>query len=119
MTLSTKKSYFISKPSVVMYQKNKVDDDGEVNHLILGDWIRYVGPTKGAWCKIYSRGNEGWIKKKEFSDQRMLEVNFLDIGQGDSVHMVTQMIKLFLLMPVKPQTYIDFCSGDIICAIER
>lgn len=97
MTYSTKKSYFICKPSVVMYKTNKVDDDSEVNHLILGDWIRYVGPTKGAWCKIYSRGDEGWIRKKEFSDKRMLEVNFLDIGQGDSVHMVTPDDKAILI----------------------
>lgn len=89
MTFVKNKSYYISQPSVVMYKTNKEDRNAEVNHLILGDWVRYLGPIRGAWCKIYSRGDEGWIRKKELSNQRVLEVNFLDIGQGDSVHMVT------------------------------
>ncbi|MBV1910458.1 MAG: MBL fold metallo-hydrolase [Kangiellaceae bacterium] len=88
MPLSKNKSYFISKPHVYLRSKSSRGD--KVNHLLLGDWLRVLNTTvKNGCVNIRCRNSEGWIKKSEFSKQRALEVNFVDIGQGDGCHIVT------------------------------
>ena len=94
------RNYFVSKPSVVL-RENK-DGSGKINHLLLGDWLRYKGEThlhkwttsKGKkksllYVKVVCRGDRGWLKIDDFDDERALEVNFVDIGQGDGCHIVT------------------------------
>lgn len=74
-------------------------------HLIFGD---YITPPKGSngrykqwtdkllketdgtwWINVRSRQEEGWIKTSDIQLERPLEVNFVDIGQGDGCHLVT------------------------------
>ncbi|MCV0427938.1 MAG: MBL fold metallo-hydrolase [Roseibium sp.] len=93
-------SYFVSKSSVVL--KETKTGAGKLNHLLLGDWLKYLGEThvhkwktkKGAnrsatFAKVRCRGDEGWLRLDEIQKQRALEVNFVDIGQGDGCHIVT------------------------------
>ena len=86
MELKKDKSYFVSKPAVVL----RASPDGKaVNQLLFGDWLRWLGESRDGWEKIHCRNDDGWIRHAELSEQRALEINFVDIGQGDSVHMVT------------------------------
>jgi beta-lactamase superfamily II metal-dependent hydrolase len=77
-------------------------------HLIFGD---YISPPKNAdgslrewteddlkkdpngegtwWLYARSRKEEGWINLDDIQLDRILEVNFVDIGQGDGCHLVT------------------------------
>ncbi len=87
MALDTSKKYFVSKPHV--YLRSAAGGGRKVNHLLLGDWLAYKGPTKDGWAKVRCRGNVGWLKTTELSEKRALEVNFVDIGQGDGCHIVT------------------------------
>ncbi len=96
MSLKKNKNYFISQPSVVL-RSNASGKSDPVNHLIFGDWLRWLGETKSNWQRIKCRGDKGWIKSSEFHEQRALEVNFVDIGQGDSVHVVTPDDKVILI----------------------
>lgn len=77
-----------------------------IQHLIFGDFIT---PPKNAdktaylkwnesllqehegeaWLHVRSRQEEGWIRLDEVQTDRLLEVNFVDIGQGDGCHLVT------------------------------
>ncbi len=90
MSLSTSKAYFINQRDVVL---RLLPDDktsrNAANHLILGDYLRFLGETNGDWAKVKCRGDEGWIKTAWFSEQRLLEINFIDIGLGDGCHLVT------------------------------
>jgi len=54
--------------------------------MILGYWLRWLGETSGEWEKVRCRGDIDWLKRDEFSLKRALEVNFVDIGQGDGCH---------------------------------
>ncbi len=87
MTLDTDKNYFIAKPSVVM--RSKASGGDKINHVILGDWLRYLGEASGNKIKIRCRGDEGWVRADDVTETRALEVNFVDIGQGDGCHIVT------------------------------
>lgn len=89
-------SYFVCKPSVVL-KKNKTGS-GKINHLLLGDWLQYLGEThvqsqsgsrSKTYAKVHCRGDDGWLELDEFRKERALEINFVDIGQGDGCHIVT------------------------------
>ncbi|MGJ8662333.1 MAG: MBL fold metallo-hydrolase [Marinicella sp.] len=90
MSLNTNKAYFINQRDVVL-RINPVESTSKnaANHLILGDYLKYLGETNGVWAKVKCRGDEGWLKKDWFDEQRLLEINFVDIGQGDGCHLVT------------------------------
>ncbi len=113
MTLSVndlvdQKSYFICKHSVVLKETKK--GSGSVNHLLLGDWIKYLGEThvhkwrtrsgkarSATYARVRARGNNGWLEIDEFDSERALEVNFVDVGQGDGCHIVTPNDKVLLI----------------------
>jgi beta-lactamase superfamily II metal-dependent hydrolase len=60
-----------------------------VNHLLLGDWLRITGATTSdGWVPVRARGDDGWLNADEIGTRRPLEVNFVDIGQGDGCHIV-------------------------------
>jgi len=84
---------FATYPDVVMYDSK----DGEaLTHLIFGDYINLL-PDRNQqdikddddWVYVRSRGKNGWIKKDQLQKNRILEINFVDIGQGDGCHIVT------------------------------
>lgn len=96
MTLVKNKSYFIAIPDAVLRAQPKHKSRAE-NHLLFGDWLRYEGEQQGTWAKVKCRGDTGWLRKTDFSDKRILEVNFVDIGQGDGCHIVTPDDQIILI----------------------
>lgn len=74
-------------------------------HLLFGDYITPPKTPGGAykkwtpsllrqvgahwWLQVRSRQEEGWMKLDDMQINRILEVNFVDIGQGDGCHLVT------------------------------
>lgn len=85
-----------------------------IQHLLFGDVITppkktdgtYEKWTKAAhlqqsggeeWVKVRSRQDEGWIRLSEVQTERTLEVNFVDVGQGDGVHVVTPTDEHFVI----------------------
>ena len=69
-----------------------------VKELLFGDYIKpYVtdgayetitvksGTNKGEYIKVHCRNVDGYIKKSEIQEKRILEVNFIDVGQGDGM----------------------------------
>ncbi|HEX7828724.1 MAG TPA: MBL fold metallo-hydrolase, partial [Thermoanaerobaculia bacterium] len=60
----------------------------KIQHLLWGDYCTVVG-RKGDWLNVRGRGTLGWLHKDDAQDERLLEVNFVDIGQGDGSFIVT------------------------------
>ncbi|MCQ8186634.1 ComEC/Rec2 family competence protein [Parvularcula maris] len=95
MSLSTDKDYFIARPDVVL--RSAPGGGAARNHLILGDWLKFTGQTSERFVKIRCRGDVGWVLKEEVTEVRALEVNFVDIGQGDGCHIVTPDDEIILI----------------------
>lgn len=96
MPLVKNKSYYVSVSSAVLRASASTKSSAR-NHLLFGDWLKYLGEEKSGWAKVHCRGDDGWLRKSWFTDQRVLEVNFVDIGQGDGCHIVTPEDEIMLI----------------------
>lgn len=65
-------------------------DDGKNTGawLIWGDPVRVI-ETNGTQVKVRARGRVGWIPQGALTDQGLLELYVIDVGQGDGVLMRT------------------------------
>lgn len=98
MPLSKSKPYFLKlRDAVLRIKPEDKTSKNASNHLILGDYIQYLGETSGDWVKVRSRRTTGWLKEEWLTAKRGLEVNFVDIGQGDGIHMVTPKDEVILI----------------------
>ncbi|MFJ4375788.1 ComEC/Rec2 family competence protein [Pseudomonas japonica] len=61
-----------------------------IQQLLWGDEIRLLdAPPSGDWLQVIGRREKGWLHKDEVSEERLLEINFVDVGQGDGAFLVT------------------------------
>lgn len=98
MQLNSENVYFLSVTDEVLRKSPKKTTRGNaLNHLILGDSLQFLNETDGEWAKFYCRRNEGWLKKNWVTDKQLLEVNFVDIGQGDGCHIITPDNEIILI----------------------
>lgn len=68
-------------PSVMLYDR---PGGSKVQHLLWGDWLRVLPDApRGDWRRVHARGVDGWLKEDELQPNRLLEIVFVDIGQGD------------------------------------
>ncbi len=96
MTLDKNTDYFVSVSDTVLRKSHSSSATAE-NHLLMGDWLRYLDEDTANWAKVRCRGSTGWLPKNHFSDKRLLEINFVDIGQGDGCHIVTPDDEIMLI----------------------
>ena len=61
--------------------------------------------TRGNWRKIRARGTVGWVHKSMIQPEPLLEVNFVDVGQGDGCFIVTPDRK-YLLVDAGPEDHL-------------
>lgn len=83
---------YVSYPSAVQFATKGATGSKKgkkpINQLLWGDWAR-IDDIDGDWVNIRSRGRNGWVRKENLQIHRLLEVNFVDIGQGDGCHIQT------------------------------
>jgi len=82
-----------------------------LKELLFGDYIKVYTNNKGkaitrdftvkgetvTYVKVRARGKDGFVKPEDILPNRVLEVNFVDIGQGDGCHIVTPDDRHFLV----------------------
>ncbi len=101
---------FVVFPDARIY---KEPGKGSIQHLIFGDFVSppkkkgggYLKWTKNltkevngkTWIQVRSRQTDGWMRLDDIQLKRVLEVNFVDIGQGDGCHMVTPADEHFII----------------------
>jgi hypothetical protein len=79
---------FVGFPDAKIY-KNPTGSDW-VQHLLFGDYVVIEDlEIQNNRVRARSRNKKGWIKVSDIQTKRVLEVNFVDIGQGDGCHIVT------------------------------
>jgi len=83
---------FISYPAAVHYGEKGTQGSTRgkkaKNHLLWGDYSKVIS-ISGNWIEVRARGRNGWVRKESLQTDRILEVNFVDIGQGDGCHIQT------------------------------
>ncbi|MBN2531444.1 MAG: hypothetical protein JXB88_01060 [Spirochaetales bacterium] len=91
---------FISYPFAVQYKEKGKETSTKgkspVNQLLWGDWAR-IDQIDGNWFEIRARNSNGWVRKENLQENRILEVNFVDIGQGDGCHIQTPEDKTIII----------------------
>ena len=60
----------------------------KLQQLIWGDFVRIRGAAQDGWVPVHSRRTDGWMKEGDLQAQRLLEICFVDIGQGDGALLV-------------------------------
>jgi len=59
-------------------------------HLLWGDRVRVLQKDDATkMARIFARGSSGWVPQKVLGGQPLLELYFIDVGQGDGVLIVT------------------------------
>lgn len=71
--------------------------------LIYGDEVDFLGVHKNKRIKVSSRKELGWLSKSELRTDPVLELYFIDVGQGDSTFIVT---------PARKKILVDGGSND-------
>ncbi len=90
MSLNLKKSCFIKTRDAILFSvPNDAKKKNYKNHLILGDYAKCTGNRDGDWLEVTCRNDKGWLLESQLTNDRLLEINFVDIGQGDGCHVVT------------------------------
>ncbi|MCB0825892.1 MAG: hypothetical protein KDC26_06855 [Armatimonadetes bacterium] len=74
-------------PSVKLYETKSKKTP--LRELLFGDWINVKEDVGGGWFKVRCRGTDGFMRKEDFREDKILEVVFLDVGQGDGCFLVT------------------------------
>lgn len=65
--------------------RNKASSSGKtLTNLLWGDPIQII-KRSGDWMRIATRGRQGWLHSDHVTDTGLLEVYFIDVGQGDGV----------------------------------
>lgn len=77
---------FVSAPTAFLHEFPK---GKKVQHLLWGDFVRLLSGRQEEWVEVRARGENGWMREKDLQEERLLEVNFVDIGQGDGCFIVT------------------------------
>lgn len=60
-----------------------------IHELLWGDWVKITGTKKNGWFPVHARGRDGWMKAEDLQKERLLEMVFVDVGQGDGCLVVT------------------------------
>lgn len=77
---------FAGYPSALIFDQPA----GKAKKLLLwGDHITTTGPSAAGWTPVKSRGVAGFMADASVTDERLLEIVFVDIGQGDGALVIT------------------------------
>lgn len=88
-TVAGKRVAYAGYPAVVLY--DRVGKGRKpLKQLLWGDWLSVLeGPDAAGMLKVRARGADGYLHESEVMPGRLLEVIFVDIGQGDGCLLVT------------------------------
>jgi competence protein ComEC len=65
--------------------------------MIYGEEIETLGVSENNRTKARFRGDIGWVNDRDLMDKPVLEIYFIDVGQGDSTFVVTPARKKILI----------------------
>ncbi|RVT43756.1 hypothetical protein [Sphingobium algorifonticola] len=55
-------------------------------YLLWGDGVRRLPDTPvDGWVHVAARGQKGWVRQDDLGGESLLEIYFIDVGQGDGI----------------------------------
>src|SRR5262245_65009999 len=83
-------------PSALVFEtastKSKV-----LKQLLWGDWVQVKGPAQAGFVPMHARGCNGFMTAASLQTERLLELVFVDIGQGDGCLLIMPDDKMFII----------------------
>lgn len=80
-----------------------------VNKVLLGTWLGVVGQS-GDYYEVETAGPDGWVKKKDVTQDKHLKVFYIDNGQGDAV--LLEVGNLRVIIDGGPQSHLrNYLAG--------
>ena len=78
-------------PVVYLYDRKALDTgkNPKKKQVLWGDRLRIGADINNEWSKVKYGGNTFAIKKEDYQKERILEIIFLDVGQGDGCILTT------------------------------
>ena len=79
--------YVYAKNTLVNVYKERSGSNTKLARLFMGEWMKILDeeiPEQGRIFVRY-RGGKGYVKRVDLSWQRLLEVYFIDVSQGDAI----------------------------------
>jgi hypothetical protein len=61
----------------------------QIKQLLWGDWTKVVADEIDGLVQVRVRGSVGWVPSENLQRERLLEIVFVDIGQGDGTLLLT------------------------------
>ena len=73
------------------YPSAKVFDPNgnQIQHLLWGDWVKVLGVAQNGKVPVHVRGTDGTMNESDLQTEPLLEIVFVDVGQGDGCLIVT------------------------------
>lgn len=68
-------------PTIYLYDLD--DLRTRKRQLLWGDWLRIIEDIDDQWSRVRWGNDTFAIRKKDYQRERLLEMIFLDVGQGD------------------------------------
>lgn len=87
-------------PTAQVYERS---GEKQITQLLWGDWVKAVEDEMDGWVTVRARNHDGRMKVTDIQRERLLEVVFVDIGQGDGA---------FAVMPDGRLMIVDAGEGD-------
>ncbi len=89
-------------PTAIVHELGEGDDPPAklkpLKEFLWGDYLRVISESPdGDLVRVRSRGVEGWIRKADTQENKLLEIVFVDIGQGDGALVVTPDDKKYVI----------------------
>lgn len=104
--------HFAGYPATVVFAEpgtKKENGKKALEQLLWGDYVGVRGPEQDGWVRVCTRHvKEGWVRKTDIQKARLLEVIFVDIGQGDGSLVVTPDDKHILIDAGQGDNFIRF-----------
>tara|TARA_R110002049_G_scaffold247690_6_gene422218 strand:+ start:12262 stop:13746 length:1485 start_codon:yes stop_codon:yes gene_type:complete len=75
---------FVKKYTAELHGRAPFDSDSFIVELLWGDGVEVL-EQDGSYSKVRARGKTGWVRKSALGTKSLLEVYFIDVGQGDGI----------------------------------
>jgi len=76
---------FARYPSAKVFDAN----GNQIQHLLWGDWVKVLGTAQNGKLPVHVRGTDGLMNANDLQTEQLLELVFVDVGQGDGCLIVT------------------------------